>query len=121
MGGSYITNISVDENSISVSSPFSLSFKVIEKNDVERIFVVDWDLNESYRPSRRDLGMGFGDYKVGSFTLNNGQSALLLSSDSSHLFIETIDSEIILLSPPDFDIFVSIVNDVFLPIENIDV
>jgi hypothetical protein len=120
LGASYMTNVTVDENSISVNSPFSFSFKVIEKNDVERIFVVDWNSNESYRPSRRDLGMGFGDYKFGSFTLNNGQSALLLSTDSNNLYIETIDGEIILLSPLDFDNFVSLVDDVFLPIENID-
>lgn len=120
LAGSYMTNVTVDAEKVAVTVPIAFTTKVVEKSDVARVFIVDWDSDEAYRPNLRNFGAALFEYKVGWFTLSNGRSALLLTSSSANLAIETKGGELILVSPQDFDEFVAFFEKVFLRVEKME-
>lgn len=84
-----------------------LPFKrTLTKTDIADVSIIDWRRERSLRPSWRLFGTSFGDYNVGKFRLCGKKSALLLSTSSKNLLIETKKGELILLSPPDFERFI---------------
>jgi hypothetical protein len=100
----YQTNIEIDMDKLIINVP-PYTTKVIEKGDIVRAVVVDWKANTSFTPTLRTGGTGWGSYKTGWFTLSNGASALLITSSTENLCIETKEGYYILLNPGDFDLF----------------
>lgn len=90
---------------------------VVSKSEIEEIFILDWNEDEEFYP-RKVVGASIGNYKTGKFKLKNGWDAKVMTIDSRVLAIKLID-HYVLLSPKDFDEFVSKVNKEFLPISNI--
>jgi len=113
--GLYMTCVTVDDERITVNVPVVFTSKSVWKDEVVRVFIIDWNSDESYRPSLIRLGVSLLEYKVGWFTFNNGRSALLISSSSRNLTVETKKGELILLSPSSFKDFTTSFKKVFLP------
>jgi hypothetical protein len=85
---------------------FLTGFKTVEitQDEIQDIRVVDWAQDTAYRPSRRTMGTAIGSYLEGRFTLNNGQSALLLTRSSKVILLDTSEG-LLMLGPDELEKF----------------
>lgn len=109
--------VSVHEDRVEACVPFFLTRRTVFKEDVVRAFIADWREEGDLRPVLRTCGAHLGDYRVGWHLLANGERALLLSLSPVNLVLETREGYYILMSPPDFEVFVEVFESLFSPAE----
>lgn len=104
LGVGQLNTIAMEDGVLRVR--FFTGFKTIEitKEEIEEYRVLDWSQETEYRPVRRNLGMALGSYREGRFTLENGETALLLTSSSNVMLLDTAEG-ILLLGPDDMEAF----------------
>lgn len=85
---------------------FFTGFKTVEitQDEIRDMQLVDWTQDTAYRPSRRTMGTAIGSYLEGRFTLNNGQSALLLTRSTKVILLDTTDG-LLMLGPDELEKF----------------
>lgn len=110
LGVGRLNTITLEDDLLRVR--FFTGFKTVEltQEDIEDIQVVDWTQQTDYRPVRRNMGMSFGSYREGRFTLENGETALLLTSSSQVVVLDTAQG-LLLLGPDDLEAFQTDLNE----------
>jgi len=109
--------IKVNEGLVEVSVSSVLTWKSFDRDDVVKSFIVDWRQESGFKPVLRTAGASIDNYNVGWYVLANGKKALLLSLSSVNLVLETHEGYYVLLSPPDFDMFISEFEQLFMSVE----
>jgi hypothetical protein len=102
--------VEINEDRLIINAPPYSTNLILKKEDIVRAFVIDWSINTSYVPTLRTGGTGWGSYKTGWFKLANDVSALLVTSSSKNLCIETTEGYYVLLNPNNFESFIAAFN-----------
>ena len=101
-------NIRVSEHSIKASSLFSYKI-IVNKEDVETIYVTDLSKHPELKPKIRTFGTGLPGLSLGWFTLENGSKAFLaITSNKEAVVIRLKDGTYVILSPQNFQEFVNV-------------
>ena len=117
IGGPMSLGVTVSPGRLEIKNSLFTGPFTVEKADVEELKIVDWKEEEEFFPTKI-VGTAVGSYKTGKFKLKNGSDAKVLVVSSKVMVIRMAD-HYVLLSPENFDEFVSVVNRSFLPVENI--
>ena len=108
------TNISLEnDGKLVINAPIAFLWRSIDKDEIVRAYVIDWNINTDYSPTIRNLGIQVNNYLVGHFILSNGLQAIVMASRSEVLVVETRNGEAILLGPNDFEEFTTVFNKLY--------
>ncbi len=77
----------------------------VKRDDVANITVVDLKEHPELKPVVRTFGAGLPGYKLGWFTLANGERAFLAVSSDRAVVIRFKDGSYVILTPSDMDGF----------------
>jgi hypothetical protein len=108
------TKVVVDTGVMQVKVP-PFAHRQVDSGDVVKAYVVDLSQAKELQPVARTGGGDMGNYKIGRFTLRNGQPAVLMIAGYQVLCIE-LKEEYLLLAPKHFDRFVKEVDDKLVPV-----
>lgn len=100
-----ITSISITNDKLRISIPSMLIWRDISKAEVEDIYVINYQINNSYSPIIRTFGISLGKYNLGYFILSNGKNAIVLSKSEVNIVIELADGSIIMVYVDNFEEF----------------
>lgn len=102
-----------------LSARFMSGFTSIEITENEILYakVIDWKEEKEYKPTKRTLGTGIGDYKEGRYKLANGESALVYTNSTKVLLVE-LEDKYLLFAPDDFNDFVQNFNENIFTLNN---
>lgn len=104
-----LTSIKLDNTSIYIYGHNGFLYDYIEYSDINTCEIISLKYHENYNPSRKIIGKGMAEYKVGYFELNNGLKAKVMINSDDVLLITTADGQYYLLGPDEFNTFVTAV------------
>ena len=106
------STITINQGQMSVSgSPFGT--KSYTSSSIEKAYIAE--IGKGNLTISRTAGTSLGSYHEGDYSLN-GASAYVISTNSTNLVVELTGGSYLVLSPPNFDSFISVFSANIAPV-----